>query len=124
MTQRIIVVDNDPHVLFVLRHTVAGLGNDYEIVASTEAATALEELQKHHADLIITDIFMEGMDGIELTERVREVTDDVPVIWITAHGCHRLVTKVEDLRVFRCLDKPLRISEIRRVAREALGVQA
>jgi DNA-binding NtrC family response regulator len=67
---------------------------------------------------------MPGIDGLEMTERIRAAAPDVPVIWITAHGCHRFESRAKALCVFRCLDKPLEISAIRRVAREALDVEA
>jgi CheY-like chemotaxis protein len=124
MTKRILIVDDEQRVLFVLRHTVAGLGSGYEVVAMTEAARALDEITENPVDLVITDIFMGGMNGVELTEKVRTLMPDVPVIWITAHGCQRFRQQARDLRIFRCLNKPLEISEIRQVAREAMEVEA
>ena len=124
MTKRVLIVDDEQRVLFVLRHTVAGMGDGYDVVAVSGAEAALDEIAQNAVDLVITDLFMPGTDGLELTERIRAAAPDVPVIWITAHGCHRFESKAEALQVFRCLDKPLEISVIRRVARKALGVEA
>jgi CheY-like chemotaxis protein len=98
------------------------LGEGYEVVAVTEAVRALDEIEENPVDLVITDLFMGAMSGIELTKQLRAIMPDVPVIWITAHGCHRFKTDAEGLNVFRCLDKPLEISQIRQVAREAMGM--
>lgn len=123
MALRILVVDDAQRVLFVLRHTVQGVADDCEVVAVTEAEAALDAAAQDAVDLVITDLFMKGMNGITLTERLRAQMLDVPIIWITAHGCRRFEKSAEDLGVFRCLDKPLEISVIRRVAREALGME-
>jgi hypothetical protein len=45
------------------------------------------------------------------------------VIWITAYGCHKSQAKCDRLNVYCCLDKPLRIGEIRQAALEALGTK-
>jgi len=48
---------------------------------------------------------------------------DVSVVWITAYGCHKASDESAQLGVFRCLDKPLEIKQIRQVAQEALSPQ-
>lgn len=123
MAQRILVVDDDNRVLFVLRHTVQGLADVSEVVAVTSAKAALEAVDRDPVDLVITDLSMKLMNGVELTEKLRALMPEVPVIWITAHGCYRFERSAQALDVFRCLDKPLEISTIRQVAREALGIE-
>jgi DNA-binding NtrC family response regulator len=123
MAPRILVVDDDRRVLFVLRHTVQGVGDGYEIVAARGAEAALDKVAGHPLALVITDLSMDGMNGVDMTEKIRAWLPDVPVIWITAHGCHRFEKSAQALDIFRCLDKPLEISTIRQVAREALRIE-
>jgi DNA-binding NtrC family response regulator len=72
--------------------------------------------------LLITDIRMRDIDGIQLTEAIRATNTRTKIIWITAYGCHSIQINLEKLKVFRCLDKPIRIGEIRQAALEALQI--
>jgi len=118
--KRILVVDDDEQVLFVFHDALIRLGSDYEIVTAGSAQAALEKVRESPFDLIITDLRMPDMDGVALTEALRAFNSGVSVIWMTAFGCHRLKAEAARLAVYRCLDKPLEIREIRKTAREAL----
>jgi len=120
MTKRILVVDDDERVLFVFHDALVRLGSEYEIVTARNGREALKKAREAPFDLIITDLRMPDMDGIALTEAVRNSSPNVTVIWMTAYGCHTLKAEAARLAVHRCLDKPLEISEIRKTAREAL----
>jgi DNA-binding NtrC family response regulator len=61
------------------------------------------------------------MDGVELTERIRAAGSDAVMLWITAYGCAGFVEDAQRLDVFRCVEKPLEVKLIRRMAREALA---
>ena len=120
MTKRILVVDDDERVLFVFHDALVRLGNEYEIVTARNGREALKKVGEAPFDLIITDLRMPDIDGIALTEAIRDSSSSVSVIWMTAYGCHTLKAEAARLAVHRCLDKPLEISEIRKTAREAL----
>jgi len=119
--RRILVVDDNERVLFVLRHTLMGLDNRCEIVTARNGREALDEARATSFDLVITDLRMPGMDGVELTERIRALNSDTVVIWITAYGCHKVEAEAARLSVYECLEKPLKVIEIRQIAQEALG---
>lgn len=118
--RRILIVDDDPTVLHILHAILAHMRNGYQIVAAQDGRAALAMIEDEPFDLVITDIKMPGVDGIELAESIQGMNATTAVIWITAYGCHRLQAECERLGIYRCLDKPLRISEIRQVALEAL----
>ena len=120
--KRILVVDDEPAVLFVLHDTLLGLGSDYEIVAADSGTDALDRAKRRPFDLVITDLSMPDLGGIELTEAIKAQRPDTPVIWITAYGSYNVYADAERLKVFSCKDKPLEISEILELARAALGV--
>ncbi|MBU0496159.1 MAG: response regulator [Chloroflexi bacterium] len=117
---RILVVDDDDRVLFVLHDTLTLMGDEYEVVVARNGLDALGQVKADSFSLVITDLRMPGMDGVALTEAIRELAPDIAVIWMTAYGCYRMCDDVERLTVYRCLDKPLRIGKIRGVVREAL----
>jgi DNA-binding NtrC family response regulator len=117
---RILVVDDDERVLFVLRRALLAFQNGYEIVTAQDGHKALDRAKEIPFDLLITDLKMLKMDGIALTQAIRDLNSNTVVIWITAYGCAQVSDEATRLSVYECLEKPLRIGEIRRVVREAL----
>ena len=118
--KRILVVDDDANVLLVMRATLENLGSGTKVVAASNGQEAIEKIKQEPFDLLISDVRMPGMDGIALVEATRELGLHTAVIWITAYGCDKLKADRERLDVFLCLEKPLRIGEIRQAALEAL----
>jgi len=78
----ILVVDDDHKILRLLRTT---LTPEYQVVQAERGADALEVLEHQRPDLVVLDIIMPGMDGLEVLRRIRE-TSGVPVILLTARG--------------------------------------
>lgn len=120
--KRILLVDDEESVLFVLYNGLLRLDDGYEveIEEANNGREALDKVKGNHFDLIITDLRLPGIDGVELTEAVRGLDLDTVIIWITAYDCHKARRDAERLEVYRCLDKPLEIDEIREIVREAL----
>ena len=119
--KRILVVDDDERVLLVFHDALMRLGCEFEIVTARNGREALEKAREAPFDLIITDLRMPDVDGIALTEAIREMDTGVVVIWMTAFGCHTFRDEAARLAVYRCLDKPVEIGEIREAACQALG---
>ena len=117
---RILVVDDDERVLFVLRRALLAFQNGYEIVTTPDSREALDRAKEIPFDLLITDLKMPGVDGITLTQAIRDLNSGTVVVWITAYGCAQVSDEATRLSVHECLEKPLRIDEIRRVVRDAL----
>jgi DNA-binding NtrC family response regulator len=120
--KRILVVDDDERVLLVFHDALMRLGCEFEIATARNGREALEKAREAPFDLIITDLRMPDMDGIALTEAIREIDLEVAVIWMTAYGCHEMRDEAARLAVYRCLDKPVEIGEIREAVRQALRV--
>lgn len=118
--RRILIVDDDERVLFVLHHALARLSREYDVMTTRNAHEALDEIRKMPFDLVISDLKMRGMDGVELTEAVRTQSPSTIVVWITAYGGEETDAEAQRLGVYRCLAKPVEVDEIRQVVREAL----
>ncbi len=82
--QRILVVDDDPLSREFLTEAVQSLG--YTALAATSGEEALENITESHPDLVLTDLRMPGVDGIELTQRLIERWEDLPIVVVTANG--------------------------------------
>jgi CheY-like chemotaxis protein len=119
----ILIVDDEERVLFVLRHALSKLENGFEVLTASTTKDALTKASDHAPDLLITDVIMPGMSGIELTRRITSRGGSPTVIWMTAYGCHSFRAQAEKLGVYRCVNKPLEIAQIRAVAREALAAR-
>ncbi len=119
--KRILLVDDEEPVLFVLSEGLAMLGEEYEIVTAGGGHEALDKMEEMSFDLVITDIRMPDIDGLQFTEIIKALNPAAVVIWITAYDCYKMRGDADRLGVYRCLDKPLEIEEIRRTVREALG---
>ncbi|HOG46604.1 MAG TPA: response regulator transcription factor [Anaerolineae bacterium] len=106
---RILVVDDDPPSVkmtaFLLRE------EGYEVITADNGRTALEILQSEAPDLVIMDVMMPHIDGLEVTRRIRQ-TMDVPIIILSAKG--ETADKVSGLQVGAddYLSKPFEPSEL------------
>jgi two-component system response regulator PilR (NtrC family) len=93
----------------------------FEIVTADGGKQALREVEQGAFDLVISDVIMPGMGGVELVEAIRALGLETAVIWITAFGSQALQADRKRLDVHSCLDKPLLINEIRQAALDAMG---
>jgi DNA-binding NtrC family response regulator len=123
-TGHILIVDDDPMVLFVFRDTLRELGDAYEIETTQSGLEGLDKVKEERFDLVITDLNMPDLDGVALTEGIRQASPDTSVVWITAFGCHNRRADAERLKIYCCHDKPLEVDQILGIAREALGLEA
>ncbi len=119
---RILVVEDDPQVREVLQESLKRLGNDYEVVAAKNGREALSNILRSFFHLVITDLAMPEMAGLELTEVIRAVQPQTAIIWLTAKGDSEIRQQWQRLGVRACLSKPVEIGDLRRAAREALSI--
>jgi len=107
--RHILVVDDEPQITRVLRTSLASQG--YDIRVANDGATALEILKDWEADLVITDLSMPNMDGLELCRRLR-AKSQVPIVVLSVKGEER--TKVQALAAGAddYVTKPFGMSEL------------
>jgi two-component system response regulator AtoC len=119
--KQILVVDDEPNLRRVLRAQLERDGYDVHTAADGEQALAL--LHEHHIDLVITDLRMPKLDGMELLRRITALEDPMPVVMITAHGT--VDTAVEALKTgaFDYITKPFDQEEVRTIVRKAVRTQ-
>lgn len=117
----ILIVDDEERVLFVLRNALTKLDSDFDVVTASTGEDGLRKARDVPFDLVITDLIMADMDGVEFTEKIRRLRSQVAVVWMTAYGCQSFKSEAERLGVYRCIEKPLEIHEFREVARQAMA---
>jgi putative nucleotidyltransferase with HDIG domain len=91
--EKILVVDDEEMIRDLCYHILSAEG--YQVSMAPNGPAALEELAHNPADLLITDIKMPGVDGLELFERVKKTGHDIVTVFITGHGT--LDTAIEAL---------------------------
>ncbi len=117
---RVLLVDDDAAVRTVLSALLHQAG--IETVEAPGGAAALTLLQAGSVDVVVTDVRMPGMDGIELLERSLKTWPDVPVIVLTAHGTVPLAVEATRKGAFEFLLKPFEREEVLALVERALLV--
>ena len=107
--RRILVVDDEPQITRVLRTSLTSQG--YDIRVANNGETALEILKDWTADLVITDLAMPVMDGVELCRRVR-AKSEVPIIVLSVRGEERTKVQALDVGADDYVTKPFGINEL------------
>ena len=118
--KRILLVDDEEQVLFVVSESLGKLGAEAEIVTAGNGEEAFEKIKESFFDLVITDLKMPKMDGVQLTEAVKAFSPETQVIWMTAFGNNSIRAKAQAMDVRHFLLKPLDVADIRKIAKEAL----
>mgnify|MGYP000333167180 CR=1 FL=1 len=118
MAERVLVVDDDEAMQFTLREALAARGLESVVVASAEAA--LEHLQAEEFDLVLLDVKLEGMTGMEALPRILRLDPQMPVIMITAHGSREMGLQAIKAGAYDFFEKPFKMDELSVVIRRAL----
>ena len=115
--KQILVADDELNLRRVLTAQLARDG--YDVFAVEDGQEALEAMGQHHIDVLISDLRMPKMNGMELLKRVVSAYPDVPVIIITAHGTVDTAVEALKLGAFDYITKPFEQSELRNVVGKA-----
>ncbi len=115
---KLLIVDDEKVALKNLEHVLKKEG--YEVTATQSGANALALLDKQAFDVVLTDLRMEKVDGMQVLKKCRETWPDSEVIMIT--GFATLESAVEAMKqgAFYYIAKPFRLDEVRKVVVEAL----
>jgi len=105
----ILVVDDDPAILRLLCTNLKARG--YKVSTAMDGEESLEEVEKDFVDLIILDLMMPKLDGVEVCRRIREWSN-VPIIVLSARGDEKDKVKCLELGADDYLTKPFGIAEL------------
>ncbi len=115
---RLLVVDDEHEICMRIKRELEKEG--YQVTATYNGRECLEYFKSNRVDMLITDIKMPGMSGLELIERCREITDDFAPIIITGHGDYEKARKSLKLGVYAYLKKPLSLDELVTVVKRGI----
>ena len=118
MSARVLVIDDEEVVLKSCARILAG--GEFEVDTTTNGPDALRRVEERHYDLIILDIMMPGMDGLEVLQRVKETHPDIDVVMITGLSEIGIAVRAMKLGAFDYLPKPFEPDQLKLVLERAL----
>jgi nitrogen regulation protein NR(I) len=116
--EQILVVDDEANIRRVLAAQLSREG--YEVHTAEDGACALAMLREHHIDLVITDLRMPGVDGMQLLREALELDPARPVVMLTAHGTVDNAVEALKTGAFDYITKPFDQTELRAIVAKAL----
>ncbi len=108
---RILAVDDELDMLSLLKMMVEGY-TDHQVVLTNNPLEARDMLEKEQFDLVLTDLKMPGLDGLELLEFVRQKDEDALVLVITAFGSLETAEEAMAKGAFDYITKPFRKEQL------------
>src|SRR3990170_6870780 len=120
MTQpaRILIADDEPNICQVLATVLGREG--HQVLVSNDGEQAMRLLKEQEVDLVITDVVMRKVSGIDLLHCVRERYPDVPVIMMTAYGTIKTAVDAIKMGAYDYLAKPFEVDQMKRIVTRAL----
>jgi len=119
MAKQILVVDDEERI----RQSLNGILKDegYEVLEAKDGVQALKQIESDPPDLVLLDIWMSGMDGMEVLERIKGQTPNLPVIMISGHANIELAVKATKLGAYDFVEKPLSLEKVLLTVNNALS---
>ena len=115
---KLLIVDDEKIALKNLEHVLKKDG--YEVVSTQSGANALAMLEKQTFDVVLTDLRMEKVDGMQVLKKCREYMPDSEVIMITGYATLESAVEAMKQGAFYYIAKPFRLDEVRKMVAEAL----
>lgn len=109
--KKLLIVDDQIGIRILLLEVFATEG--YETFQAANGRTALEIVRNHAPDLVLLDMKIPGMDGLEILKKIKEMNRDIKVIMMTAYGELDMIKEAMDLGALSHFTKPFDIDEMR-----------
>ena len=117
---RILIIEDEQSIRRVLKKILSEEDSSYEIFESADGLTAMQSIKKDDYDLVLCDIKMPKMDGIEVLQATKKIKPDIPFVMISGHG--DLETAVDSMRLgaYDYIAKPPDLNRLLNSVRNAL----
>jgi small GTP-binding protein len=121
--KRILLVEDEASVAFLMKEHLTSLGPEYEVASACCGEEALEQMECGEWDLVVTDLCMPGITGIELIEKLKQKKPATLTILITAYGSDEVKQAAQRLNVYYYMTKPFPLADLSRVIKDALSLK-
>lgn len=119
--KHVLVIDDEPDIRELLEITLMRMGLESSVAIDVQSA--ILEIKKGHADLIITDMKLPDGNGLDIVRYVTENTPNIPIAVLTAHGNIDLAIESMKSGAFDFVSKPIDIHKLRELINQALKVK-
>lgn len=120
MAKKVLVVDDDLAIVRMIEFKLKNVG--FEVIPAFDGEEALAEILESLPDLVIADITMPGLTGVELTSYLKSnpLTQNIPVIILTSHGEDETKTKAKEAGADEVINKPFASSKLVEIIKRKL----
>lgn len=115
---KILVIDDEVNLLHVFEKVLGEEG--YQVITAGDGFEGIKRNEEDNPDLIILDLSMPKMSGVETLQNIRKTDKEVLVIILTGYGSAETAREVGDLSVYEYISKPFKNEIVKRVIKEAL----
>ena len=122
MKEKLLIVDDQYGIRILLNEVFQKEG--YQTFQAANGIQAIDIVKKHSPDLVLLDMKIPGMDGIEILKRLKEITPDIRVIIMTAYGELDMIQEAKDLGAITHFAKPFDIDEIRDAVKQNMPMNS
>ncbi|MBB5324024.1 two-component system response regulator (stage 0 sporulation protein F) [Anoxybacillus tepidamans] len=120
MENKLLIVDDQYGIRILLNEVFQREG--YTTFQAANGLQALEIVQKHQPNLVLLDMKIPGMDGIEILKRIKEMSQQVKVIIMTAYGELDMIQETKELGAIMHFAKPFDIDELREAVKKYISL--
>ncbi len=117
---RLIVAEDDEQIRWALKKH---LESEFDVTTVPNGRALVDQARAHRPDIILSDVRMPGLDGIQVLRELHNESWDIPVVLITAYGDEATRAQADMLGAVALLDKPINMSRLRSELRNAIAVQ-
>jgi DNA-binding response OmpR family regulator len=109
-SRRILIVDDDPEIRKSLTHVLTRQG--FTVAAAENAATALAAVAAEAPDIVLTDLYMRGSDGLDLISALRDGARNIPIVAMSGEAGSDIMISARKLGADAAIRKPFNRSEL------------
>ena len=119
--RKILIIDDETDLLELIKDVLEE--KNYQVFCASSGADGIQLNEQKNPDLIILDLRMPEMDGIQTLRNIRNADDSVIVVILTGYGCPDTIRDATDLNVSEYLSKPFGNSELLDIIDKALNIE-
>jgi two-component system nitrogen regulation response regulator NtrX len=110
MARTILIVDDEESIIQSLQGILSDEG--FDVISATSGSSAVEKIDETMPDLVLLDIWMPGIDGIETLVKIKEAHPQLPVVMMSGHGTIETAVKATKLGAYDFIEKPLSLEKV------------
>ena len=118
MTHKILIIDDEQYILDSLKDIFEDEG--YTVLTTLSGYEGIKIIETENPDIVLLDIWLKDIDGIEILKRVKSVYEDLPIIMISGHGTIETAVQCTKLKAFDFIEKPLNLEKVLITVKNAL----